>query len=161
MPLSGLKTSAEKLRLLLEGSLVSTEAVRDWADGEIVKLENPPPWLCEVSTARSWDETLDALKSADGEFETKEFWPLLMKDLLVLLNRKPEEDSRIAKLIHDLGLNDKMPAPGLSGEMLSFWDSIDLARDGVCGVLETQRERLRKFLEKWSHTGEQSVLARG
>ncbi len=34
--------------------------------------------------------------------------------------------------------------------MLSFWDGIDLAKEGTCGVLEEERERLRTFLETWS-----------
>ena len=75
-----------------------------------------------------------------------------MKAWLQLLNEKPDRDSDIARVQYDLGMQGEVPAPGLEGEMMSFWDAIDLARDGTYGKLEVERAKLAEFLSRWSET---------
>ena len=66
-----------------------------------------------------------------------------------LLDRRPDLDSKIAKVLYGMYLDEDVPIEETLGEMASFWDGIDLARDGVFD-LETERRKLRAFLERWS-----------
>lgn len=76
-----------------------------------------------------------------------------MGDWLKLLEAQPDHDSEIARVLFDLATADDVPAPEASGSMWSFWDDIDLAKEGIHGVLEEERGRLREFLAFWSKPG--------
>jgi hypothetical protein len=49
-------------------------------------------------------------------------------------------------------MQGRAPIQGIDGELMSFWDAIDLARDAVYGFRETEREKLREFLMRWALT---------
>ena len=72
-----------------------------------------------------------------------------MQAWLELLETEPERDSDIAKRLYFMGMEGRSPIMGIDGELMSFWDAIDLARDAVYGCRETERGRLRDFLARW------------
>jgi hypothetical protein len=73
-----------------------------------------------------------------------------MADWSALLEAQPDRDSDIARVLYDLAMADEVPAPEAFGPMCSFWDAIDLAKEGSHGVLEEERRKLREFLALWS-----------
>ena len=117
-----------------------------WADDRISELAQPPYWLIAVSTAQSEEDAADALGGVDGVADAVTVWRDVARGLFEALDREPERDSEIGKYLFYLGMNKEAPTLGTMGELMSFWDSIDLARDLVYGDLGAERQRLRRFL---------------
>jgi len=140
------KTAAETRRRLPEAGLTTLGETTSWADAQIAAVDKPPYWLIEVSMARSERDAVAALKNADGETDETTVWRSLARAWRDVLDREPDRDSEIAKYLYYLGVDDEAPALGSPAELMSFWDAIDLTRDGVYGVLAAERERLRAFL---------------
>jgi hypothetical protein len=88
--------------------------------------------------------------SRHGKPDTTRVWAALMSDWLRILVADPQRDSEIAKVLFDLAMTGDVPAPEASGAMYSFWDAIDLAKEGAFGALEEERAKLREFLHRWS-----------
>jgi hypothetical protein len=143
---ASLETVAETKRRLLEAGVLNLGELAAWADDRIAELAQPPYWLIAVSTARSRQDVADALSSVDGDVNATTVWRNVARGLLEVLDREPERDSEIGMYLYYLGMNEEAPTLGTMGELMAFWDSIDLARDQVYGDLETERQRLREFL---------------
>jgi hypothetical protein len=160
MAFDELKTAAEIARQRLVHGLWRLDDARSWADGIIVGMEKPHEWLIDVSTARTTAEARDALLLAEGEPDAGRVWADLMGDWLQMLDAAPERDSEIGKALFDLAAGGEVPAREAYGAMYSFWDSIDLAKQGTFGVLEEERAKLRDFLRLWSGTRDAEPGAR-
>jgi hypothetical protein len=145
-----LKTAAETQLRLLEERLVSLGRVRDWADEQIANVARPPTWLIAVSMADTSVAAISALGEVPGIANATLVWAALTQGWLELLQKDPERDSDIAKRLYFMGMAGSSPIEGIDGELLSFWDDIDLARDGIYGSRETEREKLREFLARWT-----------
>lgn len=145
-----LKCAAEIWRRQLSAGMAPLCEAVAWADGLIARLDEPPYWLIAVSMADGVEEALRALEDVKGQVDRAEVWAMLLGNWRELLERHPERDSDIARALYGLAAEGDVPAPGLEGEMMSFWDAIDLARDGIHGVLEEERARLMSFLARWS-----------
>jgi hypothetical protein len=156
-----LKTLAETTRRLLEAGLVTLEQLIAWADDRIAELDQPPYWLIAVSTARSTQEAVAALCEVDGAADATAVWQEVARGLLEAFDQEPERDSEIGKYLYYLGMNEEAPTLGTMGELMSFWDSIDLARDRVYGDLVAERLRLREFLALRSGAAQQGVAPDG
>jgi hypothetical protein len=144
-----LKTAAEITRRLLDEGLITVESVRLWADEQMSSFDAPPHWLIEVSLAKSEFDAAATLTTVPGTPNEVAIWHALMKGWLALLEKDPERDSDIAHRLYFIGIEDRSPIPGLDSELMSFWDAIDLARDGIYGSREAERDRLRSFLARW------------
>jgi hypothetical protein len=145
-----LKTAAETARQRLTHRLWLLRDAQSWADEVILSMDKPHQWLIEVSTATTTAEARDALLKADGKPDANRVWSALMGDWLRILVADPERDSEIAKALFDLAMAGEVPAREASGPMYSFWDAIDLAKEGTFGTVEEERAKLRDFLNRWS-----------
>jgi hypothetical protein len=143
-----IKTAAETWQRLLEAGLTTLRETALWADAQIAAVDTPPYWLIEVSMARGVRDAVAALKNAEGKADETAVWRSLARASKAVLEREPDRDSEIAKYLYYLGMQDGAPALGTPGELMSFWDAIDLARDGVYGIHSAERERLRAFLNR-------------
>jgi hypothetical protein len=130
--------------------LVSLDHVQNWADEQISSVAKPPYWLIEVSLAKTPVDAVAALGEVPGTANALSVWNALMRSWLELLQNKPESDSEIAKHLYFMGMDGRAPIQGIDDELMRFWDAIDLARDGVYGFPETEREKLREFLVRWA-----------
>jgi hypothetical protein len=142
-----LKTLAETKRRLLEAGVLTLGQVVAWADERIAELAEPPYWLITVSMARSKQDAVAELRSVAGVADAATVWRDVAQGLLEVLDREPERDSEVGKYLYYLGMNEEAPMLGTMGELMSFWDSIDLARDQIYGDLLAERQRMRRFLE--------------
>jgi hypothetical protein len=145
-----LKTAAEIARRRLVHRLWQLGDAQAWADQLIMRMDKPHDWLIDVSTATTTADARDALVRAEGTPDTNQVWAALMGDWLRLLDAQPERDSEIAKVLFELAMDGDVPEQGTSAAMYSFWDAIDLAKDGTFGTLEEERAKLRDFLHRWS-----------
>ena len=147
-----LKTEAEIARQRLVHELWGLADVQSWADETILRMEKPREWLIDVSTATTTSEAREALLRADGIPHARRVWAVLTGDWLRLLDAEPERDSEIAKVLFYLAMAGEVPAREASAAMYSFWDAIDLAKEGKFGALAEERAKLRDFLHRWSAT---------
>jgi hypothetical protein len=83
------------------------------------------------------------------EADQRVVWADLMSGWKDLLDREPGRDSEIAKKLYFLGLDQDPCIPRDVGDLMYFWDAIDLARDGSWGSLDVERDKLRAFLARW------------
>jgi hypothetical protein len=150
MAVDELKTAAEIARRRLHHRLWQLREVQAWADGIILRMDRPHEWLIDVSTAQTTADARDALLHAEGQADERAVWTALMGDWLQILDAQPERDSEIAKVLYDLAKSEDVPAREASGPMWSFWDAIDLAKEGSYGVLSEEQRKLREFLFRWS-----------
>jgi len=95
--------------------------------------------------ARSIDDAAAALGDVPGTANAMSVWKALMHGWLELLQKDPERDTDIAKHLYFMGIEGRSPITGIDGELMSFWDAIDLARDAIYGYRETERGKLRDF----------------
>ena len=153
-----LKTAAETARQRLEHRLWSLGDAQSWADGIIVGMDEPHAWLIDVSTAATTADARDALLRAEGDPDTSRVWAALMGDWLRLLDAEPERDSEIGKVLFDLAMAGEVPAREAAGAMYSFWDAIDLAKEGLFGLVDEERAKLRDFLQQWSEARDRQPL---
>ena len=144
------KTLAETQRQLLAEDVVPLGAMQTWADEQIAAMSEPPYWLIAVSMAKSTEDALSALADVPGTANGLFVWTALTRAWREILGQQPERDSEIAKHLYFIGMQGRSPIPGIDGDLMSFWDAIDLARDGTYGSLEAERKRLRVFLERWA-----------
>jgi hypothetical protein len=150
MEFDELKTAAETARRRLAHQLWRLADAQSWADRIIAEMAVPHAWLIEVSTAATTADAQDALLGAEGEPDTGRVWAALMTDWLRILDAEPERDSEIAKELFYIATDNQAPSREAAGEMYSFWDAIDLAKEGTFGFHEQERAKLRDFLQRWS-----------
>lgn len=150
--ISNLKTIAESWRRLLWEGLITLGEVQASADALILELDKPPLWLITTSMAQDIIEVISALAASPGDADAPAVRLAMLAGLRDLLERRPDQDSEIARRLFFMADDGDVPAPGTEGEMMSFWDAIDLARDGTYGVLEVERAKMREFLERWSRS---------
>jgi len=145
------KTSAEVWRRVLQERLYSLHDVQYWANVQIALLEAPPHWLIAVSTARDAATAISSLGNVEGEADPLVVWSGLMKGWKELLSREPTFDYEIARKVHLLAKYGEVPVPGISSEMMSFLDALDLSPAGMDGSRERERGRLLAFLKRWGN----------
>jgi hypothetical protein len=145
-----LKTAAETLRRRLHFRMCELGEVQAWADQQIAAMEAPHPWLIDLSVAATAADAREILSGVEGEPDQKQVWAALMREWLALLEAAPDRDSEIGRVLFHLAMDDDVPAPEARADMYSFWDAIDLAKDGSHGVLEEERAKLHQFLKYWS-----------
>lgn len=144
------RTLAETWLRLLAADAITFDQLVAWADDRIAELATPPYWLIAVSTARSVSDAAEALRDVAGVADASAVWRAVAQGLLDALVRDPECDSRVGEYLYHLGVNGEAPSLGTPAELMSFWDAIDLARTGIYGDLESERQRLRDFLAQRS-----------
>jgi hypothetical protein len=81
---TSLKQSAELIWCLLVVDLITVEHVVQWADWLILRADEPPYWVIELSLSRNKDAALEVLKNAPGTCSE----PQLSDDLHALFARR-------------------------------------------------------------------------
>ena len=142
-----LNEEAELWRTRVREGFASVQDVRAWADGHIARLEHPPAWLLDACMASDPWGVDKALKEAGEKADPDVLFRMRMRGYREILERDSNADSRIARALYLLGLSGDGPESE-SGELVSFWGAIDLAKDGIYGDPHEERQRLREFLER-------------
>jgi hypothetical protein len=131
--------------------MASVAEVRAWADKWIACLDTPPEWLIDASLARSVGEALSAVGLSRGDVDERVVWAALMTVFRDLLSQDPDSEDLVALQLFRLAAYERGgPTPEAEGEMMTFWNGLDLARLGIVGDLSSERARLHRFLEHWS-----------
>ncbi len=144
------KTTAVAWARQLTVGIVTLPDVQAWADEQIAAMDEPPYWLIAVSMATRNEEVVDACETAPGVPDMHRVWAALMFGWSQLLEREPQQDSEIARQLYFMAVSGDGPPTASFGEMVSFWDAIDLAREDIHGDRRVERAKLGAFLRRWS-----------
>ena len=118
-----------------------------WADLQILKDACPHPNLIDLSLAKTIGEAVSALNKFETPKNCGAVAKLAFRFFHQSLRAGVGNYQIIAKGLYDMALEGFMPKPENEGAMLSFWDSLDLAIDGVFGDPENVRSEILRFLE--------------
>lgn len=119
----------------------------EWADLQILKEASPHSNLIDLSLAKTLGEAVSALNKFETPKDCAAVAKLAFRFFHQSLLSGAGNYQTIAKGLYDMALEGFMPKPESEGAMLSFWDSIDLAIDGVFGDPEEEKRGMLKFLE--------------
>ena len=123
--------TADAMVIALKYHAIDIERIISWADENIKASENPNINIIELSLAKTESEAISSLNKISGEGGNKKniskiffgyFYDALVND------RVTYED--ISKGLYFLSQDGYEPEEGLSGDMMFFWDGIELADRG-------------------------------
>lgn len=136
-------------KLALE--VADAEAIISWVDALILRLEKPPHWMLELSTAgeRPIIEILSLLGQATSDVSDEFRFRSFAATARESLDEDPEHDSFIAFRLYQMAVQGEIPFPEAEPEAMSLEVDFRLALDGVYGSRESSRERLAAFLNRW------------
>jgi len=138
------ETTARALALRC-GALTVDEIVA-WADAVILEEPAVDPRLFDVSLAKTPAAILSALNAFGPPQETSLVARLAFRFFHISLVAGRADFSRIAKALYDMAGEDFVPYPGQGAPMWAFWDTYDLATDGIAGNVEEVEADMLAYL---------------
>ena len=131
--MASLRTQAESLARCLETGLTDVADAVRWADRQIQLSDSPCGALCDVSMASSKfpQDVAHMLRSLPGDPDHQEAILLVLRRALVVLHEGSASAEVIARALFELAFAGDLPEGQLKDESWWYWDSLDLARDGL------------------------------
>ena len=137
--------------LALECGALKLKNVTEWADSLILKADEPDFRLFDVSVSKSTNDAVVSLQkfgvSDDSELVAKKAFSLFV----AALESNATNYEKVSQKIYEMTFEPNMliPDQNAEGQMMSFWDSLDIANDGIYGdPFEIKRDMLA-FLKKY------------
>ena len=120
----------------------------EWADSQIQIDVRPYPNIIDLSLAKTMGEALSALNKFDKPKERGATARLTFRLFHQALCSGVGSYHRIAKALYYMAMDGFVPKPEIEGEMMSFWDKLDLASDGVFGMPDQVKKEMLEFLNE-------------
>ncbi len=138
------ETTARALALRC-GALTVDEIVV-WADAVILEEPAVDPRLFDVSLAKTPAAILSALNVFGASTEKPRVARLAFRFFHASLVAGRADFSRIAKALYDMVGEHYVPYPGQGAPMWAFWDTYDLATDGIARNVEEVEADMLAYL---------------
>ncbi|RJG48209.1 hypothetical protein [Motilimonas pumila] len=136
--------------LALECGALSLEAVVEWADEIILKSEEPDIRLFDVSVAKNKNDAVVALHafgcSKDPKSVAKEAFNLFVHALENNLTSYENVSQKLYEMSFEP--NALLPDDNAKGPMMTYWDELDIANDGIYGDPDKIKNEMLSFLKK-------------
>lgn len=142
-----IETTARELAI--QYGALSLDDLIGWADGKIENEATPDTRYFDISLAKSMDDVISALNSFGPSNDKTSVAKLTFRFFYESLNSGKGDFQKIARGIYDMATNGYLPDPEVEGEMWSYWDSLDLAIDGIFGDPDEIRSEILQFLHKY------------
>jgi hypothetical protein len=141
--------AAARIFAIKYGAIELAELIA-WADSMILKFENPPTELFDVSLAKSVSQTVSALNELGvGALNNKsELSKAVFGIFYNHLNSKNPNYDRISKALFDMYVEDLIPDAESGKYMVSYWDELDLAELGHYGNTEEVKASMKSLLKE-------------
>lgn len=140
------KEEAMGFSLALEIRAVEIVDVNSWADRYILEKDSPEIEIIDIAGCRDRNTIISNLNTfsvgANRKLALKRFFSLALS----AIEKNMLSTSAVARKLFFLATSES--AMGSYPEAFSFWDGIDLAKDGVYGDLEEQEKHLIEFLSR-------------
>jgi hypothetical protein len=114
--------------------------------------ESPDVAIIEaaVSGSRGAYTVIERLADVEGEFEYCRVVKRTFRLMLEVVQRDRTQASHVAHVLYQLASSGDAPDEEAEGEMWSFWDSIDLAHEGIVGDEDKLIDEMLGFLKAYS-----------
>ncbi|WP_425074471.1 hypothetical protein [Sagittula sp. S175] len=140
------QTEAAALALALDWGYADLSEATTWADAQILAAEVPDALLIDVALARTPGEAASLLRALSEGANRWQALAVFLRRFDTLTTMSPAEASALARDLYMLAAYEDPPAA--FRPFVTHWDAIDLARDDVCGDLDTC---IRAFLDDIHH----------
>ncbi len=149
---SQLKTDAEVLRHLVRVGLATVEDVITWADTAVASLATPSDALIDLCLAGQRPAPIveSLLQSIAGVADASAVHRRVMGGFLHALRAAPDSADALAKHLFLMANDEALLGTLEVGEMLSWWDRLDLAKGGTFGDYVEVRQALDAWLVRMS-----------
>jgi hypothetical protein len=127
---------------------VSHEDLITWADKLIVKFDEPDCRLFDVSTSKDIHEAIAVLKSFGEHDDLSLVSGRAFTIFLEGLKCNKTSYERVAQEVYSMAFSGLIPNPEIEGEMITYWDELDIANDGIYGNPEEIKNEMHRMLEK-------------
>jgi hypothetical protein len=140
--------AAARAYALKYGAIALPELVA-WADNLIIDLSEPPTELFDLSLSKNFGTALSALNLIGVISNRTEIAKNIFGLFFAYLTLPNADYNRVSRGIYDMYFQELVPAEECTGEMLSYWDSLDLAEQGHYGNPEEVKDAMLRFLKKY------------
>ncbi len=141
-----LQVEATARALAIQCGAISVAEVVAWADTVILDQAECDPRLFDISLAKTNDAVLSALNAFGPPRERSRVARRAFQLFHTSLVAGRADYSRIAKALYEMAGDDYLPHPGQRSPMWAFWDTYDLAVDGIAGEVEEVKSDLLSYL---------------
>ena len=134
------RTEAEALAIALKFGLATVADAVAWADAQIAASDVPHVALCNVSMAatRYPQDVASMLRELPGEFDSEAAVRLALKYASSALRNGSIDPRDVARALYDIAIAGHLSNGDFERHALSFWDGIDLVRNGIGVKSESQ-----------------------
>jgi hypothetical protein len=126
----GLKEQTLALVTGIEQQSVGLSQVIEWADNYIVQSSQPEYEIIEIALSKSLPNILPLLRSICVGADIALASELVLGYLYNALKNDKLDFESVARSLYFMSMEDFEPNNDIGGDMLFFWDGIDLAKDG-------------------------------
>ena len=137
--------------LALECGALKLNNVTEWADSLILEADEPDCRLFDVSVSRNTNEAVVALQ----EFGVSDDSRLVAKMAFSMFVKALENNTtcyeKVSQKIYEMAFepNVLIPDEKAENQMMSFWDSLDIANDGIYGDPKEIKTEILAFLKQY------------
>lgn len=135
--------------LALECGAYSKDMAVEWADRLILANEEPDERLFDVSTSTDVYAAISSLsifgEHPDHAAVAKEAFTIFAKSL----EEKKVSYECVAEKIYHMAFAGYLPSEEAENEMMSYWDSLDLANNGIYGDPNEIKKELLSFIKAY------------
>ncbi|MBU2978741.1 hypothetical protein [Alteromonas sp. C1M14] len=139
--------------LALECGALKLEDVIKWADLAIIHADVPDDRLFDVSVATCPNTAVAALQV----FGASDTPSLVAKKAFIYfltgLKNHTTSYNMVAQKLYEMAFEPNITIPDKNAEsqMMSFWDALDIANEGVYGDPVVIKKEMLAFLKQYSH----------
>ena len=146
-----LRTTAEALAIAIEEELIPVTDAVAWADERIAESDVPHVALCDIAMARNAYpvDVANYLRGLPGEVDLSAAAREVVQIALTQL-RSGVDPSTIGKILFHMTQDNLLLDGEFKSDAWTFWDGIDLARDGYGAESEASIvSRMTAAMEKF------------
>ena len=147
-----MKGQAEIYRRGLLLGLFKKSEVIAWCDTIIMAEAAPDLAIIQASMAGSKgvNAVAQALAEVPGDYDRQVVIAQLLAVMRELLRQDRTQAPNVARWLYEMAMDDNVPDATARADMVYFWDTIDLALNGVLGDVEALTGELLQFLNKYA-----------
>lgn len=144
-----LRIEASAKEIAVKYGALSLAEIIKWADTEIMNSEDPDSSIYDLSLSRTLGDALAILNAMCKSNKKAEVSKRSFSYFYEYMKLNKGYHQKIAKALYDMAMQGIVPTPEAEGAMWSFWDSLDLAIDGIYGDPDQINQEMIEFIQKY------------
>ena len=128
-----IETEARAREYAIKHGAINLQQIIEWADSMIKSSDDPAVELFDISLAKTMSDAISGLNRLGGTGYSPEAAKRVFYFFYQSLQSKDVDFERISRGLYDMALSEFAPSEELIGEMMTYWDGLDLAELGHYG----------------------------